>query len=376
MSRGLPVLDLEGESREIGLAHGRGAKDRVARNVRTYLQRFRDYGGFSHDEIRRRATEYLRIIEARNPDYAAAMEGIADGSGEDLLDVVAVNVRYEILYSEFSRAGMEQERTPPVLGGCTSFAILPEQTASGHLLVGQNWDWIPQVQGLVVRTRRQGTPASLAFTEAGIAGGKIGLNDAKIALVINGLVSDRDSWARLCTPFHVRCWEILASHTFLRAVSVVREEARACSANFLIAQAGDVPHLVDVEAAPDRVCELQPKGGILAHANHFTDPDAVGIRQPLGEDRASTLFRYDRIHALLKNALAAGRRIELADLEQILRDHEGGALSICRHEDATRPEHYRFATVVSVIIDVDEGVMFLASGNPCTARFERYALTS
>lgn len=375
MNRPLPFLDLRGSPREIGLAHGRAARARIAQNVRTYLRRFEAYGGLAWEEIRRRAEKYRRVIDARNPDYAAAMEGVSKGSGEDLLDIIAVNIRYEILYSEFARVALERERAwPSAVGGCTSFAVLPDHTASGHLLVGQNWDWIPEVQGLVVRSQGDRSPASLGFTEAGIVGPKIGLNDAGIALAINGLVSDGDSWAHLRTPFHVRCWEILASRALPQAVSAVREDARACSANFLIARAGDDARVVDVEAAPDASCELAPEDGFLAHTNHFTNAETLGIRQPLGDDRQSTYFRYERAHALLRKSLDGGRRIRVDDLKRMLRDHEGGALAICRHEDTTRPPHERFETVVSVVMDVDEGAMFLASGPPCTARYRRYTL--
>jgi isopenicillin-N N-acyltransferase-like protein len=342
--------------------------------VRTYFRRFEEYGGVVPEEIRRRAAEYDRVIEARNPDYAVAMRGIAEGSGQDLLDIVALNVRYEVLYSEFARIGLDRERVlPSALGGCTSFAILPDQTTSGHLLVGQNWDWIPDAQGIVVRTKRAGGPSSLGFTEAGIMGAKIGLNEAGIALAINGLVSDQDSWKHMRTPFHVRCWEILASRDLPQALAAVRREVRACSANFLIAQAGGA-RVVDLEAAPDATCELAPEGGFLAHTNHFKDADRLGVRQPLGEDRKSTYHRYDRIHALLREALNGRCRIDLEDLKRILGDHEGGPLAICRHEDTTRPPHDRFETVVSVIMDVDEREMFLSSGNPCRTEYRRYTL--
>lgn len=377
MSRVVPLLDLAGGPREIGLVHGRSARDRIALNVRTYFHRFREYGGLGSDEIRQRAERYRQVIDESNREYGAAMRGVAEGSGQELLDIVALNVRYEILYSEFARVGKEQERSmASALGGCTSVAVLPERTSSGHLLLAQNWDWIPEVEGLVLRTRTDSAPTILGFTEAGIVGPKIGINDAGIGLAINGLVSDRDSWSRLRSPFHVRCWEILSSRTLQQALSVVQGNPHACSANFLIARSGEEAGIADIEASPEGECELPSEDGFLAHTNHFTEGGIPGIRQPLGEDRPSTYFRYERARTLLREATSGKRRVDAESLKRILGDHEGGPLAICRHEDTARPPHDRFETVVSVIMDLGARTMLLAAGPPCTARYRRYDLSA
>jgi len=60
----------------------------------------------------------------------------------------------------------------------------------------------------------------------------------------------------------------------------------------------------------------------------------------------------------------------------MLRDHEGAPDCICRHATDARPPEERFATVVSVIMDLDEGEMRIAHGTPCTARYRRISLTA
>src|SRR3989304_4780182 len=133
-----------------------------------------------------------------------------------------------------------------------------------------------------------GRPASLGFTEAGIAGAKIGLNDAGLGLAINGLVSDRDTWSRPKKPFHVRCWEVLAARSLDDALRAVAGSPRSCSSNFLIAKAGtSSPEVVDLELAPDTERRLAPEGGFLCHANHFLETDRLGIRPPPRQDRGS-----------------------------------------------------------------------------------------
>jgi isopenicillin-N N-acyltransferase-like protein len=375
---GLPLVEVRGSPREVGRQHGRAARARIARNVALYLQRFELEGRVDRSEIRRRAEAYAEAIQDANPAYAEEMAGIAEGSRQDPLDIVAVNVRYEILYTEFARKGMERDfGVRPGVAGCSAFALLPSRTASGHLLIGQNWDWIPEVEGLLVRGTRDGHPRSLAFTEAGIAGAKIGLNAAGIGLVINGLTSDGDTWSRLGKSFHVRCWEVLASRTVDEAVRAVTGTKRACSANFLIAGAGGrVPRVVDVETAPETERVLAPAGGSLVHTNHFLDAGLLGVREPLGDDRPSTLHRFARMQALLQGFEERGARVRVDDLKAILRDHDGSPNSICRHTDPGRPPLERYETVASVIMDVDAGEMYVAAGPPCGSRYRRHALAA
>ena len=375
MARTLPLVDLTGSPRDWGVQHGNKARARIARNVDLYRQRFEYWTKASPDELRTRAEAYRDVIAGSNPSYFAAMEGIAEGSGQDLLDIVAVNVRYEILYSGFAARGMEQKRPGvAVSGGCTSFAVAPSHSANGHLLIGQNWDWIPEVEGLIVRTRSRNGTRQLAFTEAGIAGAKIGLNSHGIGLAVNGLVSNADSWSRLRKPFHVRCWEILAARKFEAAAGAVTGEARACSANFVLAQAGRRPTIVDFETAPEAECRIEATDGFVTHTNHFLDQDKLGIWQPLAEDRKSTFHRYARSQSLLRHRVGRGRKIGLEDLKEMLRDHEGRPDCICRHADPARPSAEQFATVVSAILDLDAKEMHVASGAPCTSRYRRIAL--
>lgn len=376
MSPKLPLLRLAGGPLEAGRQHGRELRELVRENVRMYLQRFEQEGHTDREEIRRRADAYLAVIEEANPAYSEEMRGIAEGSGQDLLDIVAVNVRFEILYSEFARKGMEKDfGGSPRVGGCTTLAVLPSRAANGHLLMAENWDWIPGVRGAIVRAERDGLPASLAFTEAGVAGAKIGLNAAGIGLAVNGLVSDMDTWSRLKKPFHVRCWEVLASRTVDEAVRAVTGTKRACSANFLIAGAGgSEPRVVDVEAAPETERLLSPAGGFLAHTNHFMDPGLLGIREPLGDDRPSTLHRLARAQEILRGFAERDARIRVDDLKAILRDHDGSPNCLCRHEDPARKPHERFETVVSAVLDIDAREMFVATGPPCENRYRRIAL--
>jgi len=367
----LPVLELEGTPYKQGLRHGELARELIAQNIKIYFYRFERETKLPRAEVLRRAGLYLRVIEQSAPQYAEAMRGVAEGSQRELLEIAALNARYELIYSEVTRQALTPPHPSPVFrdgrgsggegpDGCTSFALLPSKTANGHLIMGENWDWIPEVQGVILKIREPGMPEILCFTEAGIVGGKIGLNSAGLGLAINGLNSEHDNWAVLAKPFHVRCCEVLRCTDFDHAVRIVTAGERSVSANFLIAQAPD--RAVDLETAPTGVSMLLPQDGWLAHTNHFINPTAAGLtREIQPSKRPSTKQRLARVQYLLRTS----SRLDIARAIEILRDHDDFPYSLCRHADEHFPQEERYHSVVSVVMDVSERVFMIASGPPC-----------
>jgi len=356
----LPKVELEGSPFEQGLIHGQRARRLIEHNLRIYFEHFAS-GGLTRAEVLRRAEAYWDVLPGQNPDYAEALKGVAEGSGCDLIEIVALNLRYEILYHQFS------ENALATSGGCTSFAVLPKLTAERHLLMGQNWDWIPEVRGIVLHVR-EGGYESLSFTEAGIVGGKIGLNSFGLGLVINGLNSTDDDWSRLERPFHLRCYEVLRAQDLAEASEVITKDKRSCSANFLLAQVE--AQAVDIEAAPLATHTLTPKDGFMAHTNHFIAAEALGVVEPPTEKLPHSQRRLERAVSLLSSR----EPLRLDDLKEYLRDHVGYPYSICRHIDELEPEGERYQTVVSVIIDLKEREFWISCGPPCENPYHRLKL--
>jgi len=360
----LPIVHLTGTAYEQGVQHGSALKDRIAHNLDVYFARFEREAGLARLEVLDRARRYAGAIEKQNADYFEGMRGVADGSGFAPGDIAALQVRYEILYYQFGKNAQSED-----VDGCTAFAVLPEASADGHLLVGQNWDWIPQVQGAVLHTADPDGMETLAFTEAGIVGGKIGLNSAGVGLAINGMTSTDDDWSTLAKPFHVRCYEILRARDFDAAIQVVTGEDRACSTNFLIAQTPD--RVVDIEAAPDKLRLLACERGRLTHTNNFTAPAEVGVAEPPNPKRAFSVGRRSRLGELL----GAPEKVAVSDIEAGLRDHVRYPYGVCRHaaEGLEPPEHH-YITVTSVIMDLTAKTLRLTDGVPCENEYETVAL--
>ncbi|HEV7663602.1 MAG TPA: C45 family peptidase [Chloroflexota bacterium] len=354
------MLHLNGEPFDQGRQHGLALREQIGHNLDVYYDRFLREGQLEAHDARDRAARYVPLLDGL--PYFDALRGMALGSGFELLDLLVLNVRYELLYYQYGVCGIGQP------DGCTSFAILPDASANGHLLLGQNWDWIPEVKGAVVHTREKDGLETLGFTEAGIVGAKIGLNSAGVGLTINGLMSTVDDWSRLVLPFHVRCYEILRRHTFADAVDVVNSGQRACSANFLIAQTPD--RAIDLEAAPDGVNEITATEGAIVHANHFVDPARLGIEEPVTERRPHSYWRHSRMRALLD----ARAPVAVGDLEVSLQDHDNHPDGICRHENRDDPPQEWLITVTSAIMDLDERTLRLTDGPPCEHLYEGFSI--
>jgi isopenicillin-N N-acyltransferase-like protein len=358
----LPLVSLSGSPVERGRQHGAALSDRIAANVALYTARMRDDAGLSTTDIAERAAVYLDVFSTLDPDYRATMDGIAEASGQSLSNIAMLNARFELLYSAWSSAGVEVD-----VEDCTAFGAARQINDDATMRVGQNWDWFPGVQGGLL-TWRDGDLSVLAYTEAGIAGAKIGLNSAGIGLCVNGLSSNFDDWRRAGMPFHLRTSRILRSRSLAEAVGHASVDAPSCSANFLIGSRG---RIVDVESSPVGSRRLEPApGSVLVHANHFTDPQLLGVTETWRTRPITTFHRAERLEKLLNDRLP----LQESTVAQSLRDHEGGILGVCRHPAPEKPVHLRTHTAFSVMMDLDNGRFSYTDGPPCESEFTTITL--
>jgi isopenicillin-N N-acyltransferase-like protein len=112
---------------------------------------FRKTSKLDWEGVRSISKEYAATIERLAPDIFTEMQGIAEGSGLDILDIVALNCRSEIALGLFS-------------DGCTS---LGWKTETEGVILAQNWDWTVRVKkNLVLMSIDQpGKPKIYMVTE-------------------------------------------------------------------------------------------------------------------------------------------------------------------------------------------------------------------
>lgn len=370
----LTVLDLGSDPRERGKVHGRFMRRQIRENYATYVDRFLA-GGAKLPAVLEQSDAWAAFIARDNPEYAEEMAGIAAGADLSLIEIAMLNARYEIGYCVFgSEAQSLNRQAAAQQEGCTSFGLLPDITANGHTLIGQNWDWLEKVRGrvFVMRVKRSsepgdGKPDFVGFTEAGIVGCKMGVNAAGIGMCVNGLVTNRDGANGFRKPFHVRCREILDAWTFDKALLPVVQTDRTCSTNFLIAHADG--EIIDIEATPDYCSYIYPTGGLLTHANHLVRENRIASE--FERLAPHSLYRAIRLERLLARHTG---NIGIDTVHTALSDHFSAPASICRHPDTTLPEAKRAISVAAVALDLNARSLYVTDGQPCQSTFQSVPL--
>lgn len=91
---------------------------------------FQHTSKLSWSDVRDIAKEFQSPLQNLTPDIYSEMQGIAEGAGLDILDIVALNCRSEIALGRFS-------------DGCTSLSWKKSDTTR---TLSQNWDWTAAVK--------------------------------------------------------------------------------------------------------------------------------------------------------------------------------------------------------------------------------------
>lgn len=344
---------------ERGREYGAQAASLIAYSVETYRQVFEHYAGWDWATVTRHARTYVPAVEAYRAHLVQEMRGIAEGAQLAFTDVLALNVRTEVMFAAVARSAA---------GGCTAFAALPEATANGHTLVGQNWDWKPDVAASVVVLEAEPDkgPAFVTVVEAGLLA-KAGLNAAGLGLVTTALVSDADR-GEPGVPHHVILRAIPESERVSQALYGITHHRRSSSANYLIAHRDG--EAVNVEAAPgdySRVFVAFPQDGLLSHTNRFTSP-RFGLKDVEVWDGPGSLLRQQRAQRLLG---ARRGRLDVASLREVMSDHFSYPDSVCAHPDPSLPSVEQYATQFSIVMDLDAAPIWLTRGNPCRSAYQR-----
>ncbi|WP_433633484.1 C45 family autoproteolytic acyltransferase/hydolase [Halomicrococcus sp. NG-SE-24] len=360
----LEFVTLTGSPYDRGVTHGDRFATEIEANVNRYLDKFAHYD-IPAKRARELANEFIPLIDEAAPAYATEMRGIADGSGVPLEDISLLNARYEITYGAYADAA--DDTSPRRTDGCTSFGLRGPAVDDEGPYIGQNWDWIPDIDVFIMGVEQPDAPNHIALTEAGIVGGKIGVNEHGIGMVLNGLVSAMDGEQTFRTPYHVRFRNVLNATRLSKSIGALIETDRACSANVLLGN--DVGELVNLEILPESANYLYPSDGVLTHANHIEGGKGDSQLERILPD---TICRGPRLRRLFTTAQSD---LSMPDIEAALRDHVDNPTSICRHRDPAAPTQERSITRVSAILGLTERQISATNGPPCQASYQDYTLS-
>ena len=137
-------VSVQGAPLERGRQYGRAASALIRRCLVAYRDVFEHRAGLRWNDAIAHAATFLPDIESFMPDALQEMRGIADGAAIPFEAVLVLNCRSELMFA----AARSKGETPP--SECTSFAATPDAVEGRHVLLGQNWDWVPFARDVCV----------------------------------------------------------------------------------------------------------------------------------------------------------------------------------------------------------------------------------
>ncbi|KAJ5887932.1 hypothetical protein N7495_007973 [Penicillium taxi] len=318
---------------KIGVEHGRSLREQIHSQISIYDAMFQSTSKLGWPDVREIAKEFKPALEKLVPHIYAEIEGISEGAGLDVLDVIALNCRSEIALGKFS-------------DGCTSLSWKKSNTAR---ILAQNWDWTGDVSKnlALVTIEQTGKPTIYMVTEAGIVG-KIGFNSAGVGTCLNAIRAKPMISSKL--PIHIALRLCLESSSVENAVKTLETLGGVSSAQHILIS--DSKSALGLELSPvGNKYLVEDSFGLIGHTNHFLENRYVDETQWL----SGSPIRLKRVKQLAQELISNGVNgdgIKAALLrERIFSDTYNDPQSICCREDGARPMPTR--TLFNIVMNLD-----------------------
>ncbi|MDR3510196.1 MAG: C45 family autoproteolytic acyltransferase/hydrolase [Caulobacteraceae bacterium] len=354
MTPSCPLFEISGAPFERGRQYGEQAKAYIKKGIGHYSAQVSRLGleaGGLHGIIR----DYTPIIESFDANYVEEMRGIARGAEVSFDEIVLLNARTEVLKLA-ARPDLRRQLTGSIEpDGCTAVVVQPKASRDGALIHAHNWDWKYESAetSVVLRIRSEDGPDILTFTEAG-ALGRFGFNSVGIGITANYLESDRD-YRQAGVPLALIRRKVLEQQHLAVAISAVYVTAKSGSNNIVVSHASGL--VINFECAPDETFLIDPRDGLLVHANHWLSPIALTKFKDVGvASFPCSLYRDRRAREILEPKIGA---LTVDDVKGALFDDFGAPWSICR---PARPSAINnlSATVAMIVMAPASGEMEVA----------------
>ncbi|MEX0728346.1 MAG: C45 family peptidase [Planctomycetaceae bacterium] len=348
-----PLFTAAGSARDLGRQHGEQAKSQI--------HRFLDFLASSLKRSRSQLSEIAQRFEPLFQRHCAHLideiRGLAEGAGISFTEALSLQLRGEL------------GQVPD--GACTSFAIGPEGTANGELLIGQNSDNPPEMQecGYVLKLQPLDRPEVLMWTFGGMIGYH-GVNAHGVAHFANSL-GGGPKWKFALAHYPLKRL-FLEQKTLEEVMHVMRTVPVCSNGNYMLCGYGG--EYADVELTSDGPRRLPaPTAGFLVHANHYLCTEFACDENFL-HSLPDSFSRQTRMEHLIREKWGT---ITVDDVKAFLSDHDNFPHGICRHQH--RGEGHAMLgssgyTVASLIAEPAKGQFHVSCGNPCEQGYETYKI--
>ena len=302
-----PALEtIAGKPRERGRQYG----SRFSDDIRGFLDR-EIYTAFidkpaKKQELLRYAGACAKALLPFSPEIHDEMEGIAEGSGLSLEEIVLISLHEELYH----------RGVLPMIEHCTAVAVGPPETR-GPTFVGQTWDWMQSVFGIsrVLLWKRSEGPQLLSYGFPGMWCGA-GLNSAGLALCWTSAdLGTKALGARVGIPAYALLTHFLYQDSIDNVIQEARRSTNAGWFTFVMADGNG--RLLNIEGSPAGIEVEEAKG----HVVRIGFGSRAMTKTPAGQEVAMHP-RCRQMHKLLSES--AGK----TDLRQLQHDFEDPACAI------------------------------------------------
>jgi hypothetical protein len=261
-----PLTVIAGKPRERGKRYGQTFKEAI----HAFLDReiVRHFQRESREAKLRYAGACATAIKAYSPTILEELEGMAEGTGLRLEEVILITLHEELYHGG----------TLPAVDHCTVFGAGPPDTTDGATYVAQTWDWMESVYGLssVLHWKRPEGPSLLAYAYPGLWVGA-GLNSAGIALCWHTGAKGGVKDPRVGIPSYVLIAQALYQDSLSGAVEEIKRGKQAGWFSFLLGDGSG--NFATVQGNPQAVQitldEVRTNGGRLRATGGKLDLAAV-----------------------------------------------------------------------------------------------------
>jgi hypothetical protein len=349
--RPFPVVDASGTPFEIGAAVGAMTQGRIREGIARRRAWFEDLKAFALADRAARIAPFAAALRARFPEVLAEIEGMAQGAGLSLDDLLVLNLQCEL-------GALKAQAASP--DACSTFHFVHR----GRALLLHNEDGDGAYRDLlaILRLRPEGRPAVTALAYPGVVPGNVpAMNGAGVVQTTNFIGA---AGVGPGVPRYAVGRATLAARTLDEALAVARAPDAAFSFHLNL---GSIPErrLVAVDVAPGGVSDTRETDGLFLQTNHFVLPGTRDLPQPDHRPGGSSDSRY-RVLERGMAGLPPIAEITTDHLLALLASHEAvePPFSPCRHPRGDA----RGRTLGTAIFDLAAGSFTLCEGNPCESR--------
>jgi isopenicillin-N N-acyltransferase-like protein len=349
-------VEIRGEPGAMGREFGRILKSEVARlyslRLDNALRQAKALGNPQASEaaLLDVATACCEETQRFDPDGFAELEGIADGTGLSVEQVMAMNGLTDLRDILAWCSSEEAE-------GCTSVIVPTASSLSGRAFCGQTWDLASDNAPHVLTVVREpaGAPRTWSVTTDGCLS-LMGLSEQGLAI---GTTNLRTHDARPGVPYLSLIHRALGAENALEAAALIEGAHRAGAHYFYIVDSSGKALALECTATRHRRHTLSDRA--FVQCNHCRVPAHHSFEADTPQ--RSSRARQRRMQTLVD---AAGTGLDGPRLRGFFEDRNGGDLAIRRDDFAG------ISTNAAVVVEPAARCLWACPGLPHAEGWQRF----